>query len=51
LTPEERTRTNELVHQIQIEKDHAKFIKLVEELNDLIAEKEHRVPPDKPPAP
>ena len=44
VTPEERTRMNELVLQIQIEKDHPTFIKLVKELTDLIAEKDHRFP-------
>ena len=45
MTPDERERMNELVAQIQQEKDHEKFIQLVEELNNLIAKKEHRFPP------
>jgi hypothetical protein len=46
VTPAERERMNELVLKIQQEKDHAKFLKLVEELNDLINQKERRFPPD-----
>jgi hypothetical protein len=45
MTPEERERMNWLVLRIQQEKDHEKFTKLVEELNKLIAQKEHRFPP------
>jgi hypothetical protein len=39
---------NDLVRQIQVEKDHAKFTALVKELNDLIDQKEHRFPPENP---
>jgi len=35
---------NELVRQIQDEKDRAKLTTLVEELNDLISKKEHSFP-------
>jgi hypothetical protein len=44
MTPEERERMNWLVLRIQEEKDHAKFTKLVEELNMLVAQKEGRFP-------
>jgi hypothetical protein len=39
---------DEIVRQIQVEKDHAKFSKLVQELTALIAQKEHRFPPENP---
>jgi hypothetical protein len=48
VTNDERERMNELVLKIQQEKDHEKFIKLVDELNSLIEKKEHRFPPDSP---
>jgi hypothetical protein len=49
MTPEERERMNWLVMRIQQEKDHQTFTKLVEELTKLIAQKERRFPPEKPP--
>jgi len=42
---------NWLVLCIQEEKDHTKFIALVQELTNLIAQKEHRFPDQKPPEP
>jgi hypothetical protein len=42
MTPEERERMNWLVLRIQQEKDHVKFLRLVQELNDLIGKKEGR---------
>jgi hypothetical protein len=44
MTPEERERMNVLVLRIQQEKDHNTFTKLVEELNNLVAQKESRFP-------
>jgi hypothetical protein len=49
MTPEERERMNVLVLLIQKEKNHEKFTRLVEELNNLIDQKNRRFPPDKPP--
>jgi hypothetical protein len=49
VNPDEREHMIELVLKIQQEKDHIKFTKLVEELNDLIAKKEHRFSPNLPP--
>jgi hypothetical protein len=43
VTPEQRERMNELCRQIQVEQDQKKFIALVQELNDLLEQKEHRL--------
>jgi len=48
LTPDERDRMNSLCKQIVTEKDRDKFIKLVEELNNLLDRKERRLE-DTPP--
>ena len=48
MTPEECTKVDEIVSQIQVEKDREKFLKLVEKLKKLIAQKENRFPPDSP---
>lgn len=44
MTPEERIQMNRIVEQMKEEKDHDKFIKLVEELNKLIEKKERHFP-------
>jgi hypothetical protein len=36
MTPEEKTRMDVLCAQIATEKDQSKFLKLVEQLNDLL---------------
>lgn len=43
MTPEERERMMYLCKRIQEEQDHAKFMELIVELNDLLARKEHRL--------
>jgi len=43
MTPEEREQMNRLCEQIAKEKDHQKFVKLVQELNDLLDHKEQRL--------
>jgi hypothetical protein len=43
MTPEERARMQFLCDQIAKEKDHNEFSKLVQELNDLLERKEHRL--------
>jgi hypothetical protein len=43
MTPEERERMNVLCERIAKEQDHDKFVKLVQELNDLLDHKEHRL--------
>lgn len=43
MTPEERERMMYLCQLIQEEQDHAKFMDLILELNDLLARKEHRL--------
>ena len=50
MTPDERDRMNVLCEQIAKEQDHEKFAKLVQELNDLLDQKEQRLdgPPTKP---
>jgi hypothetical protein len=48
MTPEERQRMDLLVLRIQQEKDHETFTRLVEELNQLIDQKERRFPPENP---
>jgi hypothetical protein len=49
MTPEERERMNVLCERIAKEQDHDKFVKLVQELNDLLEHKEQRLedPPKK----
>jgi hypothetical protein len=50
MTPEEREHMNALCEQIAREQDHEKFVKLVQQLNNLLEKKEHRLeePSDKP---
>jgi hypothetical protein len=50
MTPDERERMHILCEQIAKEIDHAKFVKLVQALNDLLDNKEQRLedPPMKP---
>ncbi len=43
MTPEERERMNLLCELIAKEQDHQKFVKLVQELNDLLDHKESRL--------
>ncbi len=43
MTPEERERMNWLCSEIQKEKDHDKFSKLVLELDELFEKKEQRL--------
>jgi hypothetical protein len=43
MNPEESERMNQLVKQIQTEKDHKVFMELVEELNALLERKEERL--------
>lgn len=43
MSPEERERMNRLCEQIAKEQDHEKFVKLVQELNNLLENKEHRL--------
>lgn len=43
MTPEERDRIAFLVGQIEIEKDQAKFMALVQELNRILEAKERRL--------
>jgi hypothetical protein len=43
MTPEERERMNELCRQIQDEKGQKKFSALIEELNQLLANKDERL--------
>ena len=45
MTSEERERMYALCEQIITEKDHAKFLRLIEELNDLLERKEQRLEP------
>lgn len=47
MTPEERTRMNELCVQIQNEKNYQKFEELMREVNALMAAKESRFPESK----
>jgi hypothetical protein len=47
MTPEERKQMAELVQQIQDEKDHQKFMWLVEQLNALLDRRELRFPASK----
>jgi hypothetical protein len=50
MTPEETKRVSELVKQIEIEKDHAKFTQLVDALNALLDAKERRLDKGNPAA-
>ena len=43
MTPDERERMHILCERIAKEQDHSKFVKLVQELNDLLENKEHRL--------
>ena len=43
MTSEESQRLESLCSQIKGEKDHKKFMKLIQELNDLLSEKENRL--------
>jgi hypothetical protein len=43
MTPDERERMNFLCERIAKEQDHTEFSKLVQELNDLLERKEHRL--------
>ena len=43
MTPDERERMFALCEQIAKEKDHARFLKLVEQLNALLENKECRL--------
>ena len=47
MTPEERTRMNELCVQIQNEKNYQKFEALIQEANALMSAKERRFPESK----
>jgi len=43
MTPDERERMNALCELIEKEQDHEKFVKLVQELNNLLENKEQRL--------
>jgi hypothetical protein len=43
MTPEERERMHTLCERIAKEQNHEKFVKLVQELNDLLDHKEQRL--------
>jgi hypothetical protein len=43
MTADERERMNWLCQRIQEESDHAKFLALVRELNELLARKERQI--------
>lgn len=43
MTPEEREHMRVLCERIAKEQDHDKFVKLVQELNDLLDHKEQRL--------
>jgi hypothetical protein len=43
MTPEERERMRVLCEQIAKEHDHDKFVKLVQELNNLLEHKDQRL--------
>ncbi len=49
MTPEERKRMDELCELIKEEKNHDKFIELIQEFNELLRSKEHRM--EKPQTP
>ena len=46
MIPDERERMSRLCEQIAKEQDHDKFVKLVQELNDLLDHKEQRLGDD-----
>jgi hypothetical protein len=46
MTPEERERMNCLCRRIQDEKNPEQFSELVRELNELLAQKQHRIDSD-----
>jgi altronate dehydratase len=43
MTPEERERMHALCERIAKEQNHEKFVKLVQELNDMLEHKEQRL--------
>jgi len=43
MTPDERERMHALCERIAKEQDHDRFVKLVQELNDLLDHKEQRL--------
>jgi len=43
MKPDERDRMYQLCAMIEKEKDHHRFLKLIEELNQLLERKEHRL--------
>lgn len=43
MTPDERERMTFLCDQIAVEKNHLRFMELVQELNDLLSKKQHRM--------
>ena len=43
MTPDERARMNVLCELIAKEQDHEKFVKLIQELNELLDRKETRL--------
>ena len=43
MTPEERERMHKLCERIATEQNHDKFVRLVQELNDLLDHKEQRL--------
>jgi len=43
MKPDERERMYQLCALIEKEKDHHKFLKLIEELNELLERQEHRL--------
>lgn len=43
MTPDERERMHSLCEKIAKEQNHEQFSKLVQELNDLLERKEHRL--------
>jgi hypothetical protein len=43
MTPDERERMHILCERIAKEQDHERFVKLVQELNDLLEHKEQRI--------
>ena len=43
MKPDERERMYQLCELIENEKDHARFLELIRELNELLQRKEHRL--------
>ena len=43
MTPEEQEHMTKLCQQIEVEEDHEKFLQLVQEHNDLLDGKAHRL--------